>query len=79
MPPTPKAPGDAADGEDDFWVLPYDELAGRAQFMAMVCKVSGVAADRYEEWLDSMSPEYFALHCDAVFEKKSLQFLMRAL
>lgn len=51
----------------------------RAGFITLVCRLSGVSQDRFEEWRDSMSDEYFYWHCKAIFEEDMLKMLMRAI
>ena len=56
---------------------PIDRLRQQASFMTLICRLSGVPLDRYEDWLDSMSEVYFAHYVQRVFEKDMVEILSR--
>ena len=56
---------------------PQKMLKHQAGFIAIVCRLSNVPLDRYEQWRDSMSDHYFWLLVERLFEKDMLEVLLR--
>lgn len=65
--------------EDVFWRDPADEIGDKAKFKALICKLSGVPVSQYEEWIDSMSVEYFAIYCERILNEDTVKLLIRVL
>jgi hypothetical protein len=47
--------------------------------MALICRLSGVPVSQYETWLDSMSPEYFAIYCESILDEDNFKLLTRVM
>ena len=58
---------------------PQEALKQRAGFITLVCRLSGIQHERFEQWRDSISDEFFYWHCKRLFEEDMLKMLMRTM
>jgi hypothetical protein len=72
MRPRAKAPAQSADT-----LSKREELQKVASFEALISKMCGVGMDRYEQWRDSMSDEYFLALIDRLCEKDTMSIFLR--
>lgn len=71
MRPPRKVPND---DEDDS---PEDLLLQRIGSDLLICKLAGIAFDRYEQWRDSIPNEYYYYLCEKVSDEDFQKLLVR--